>query len=63
MYLGVLQGQKRTMRIPAQYKRSIMHETRNLSGQGLQKPSRLLIRLELGKVGPTQLLGLKARKT
>ena len=62
LYLGLMPGQSRVKKIPNQYKRAIIYETRNHLGRGVTKPAQVLTGLSIAqRIGPTQLMSLKCR--
>ena len=62
-HLGLLDAAARQHRIPGQFKRSLVYETRNHAGQGVTHPRQVLVGIEVGKrKAPTVLLSGAQRK-
>ena len=63
IHLGLLQSSVRHHRVPGHFKRSLVYETRNHSGQGVTHPRQVLIGMRIGKrKAPTELLSGGERK-
>lgn len=63
IHLGLLACNLRQHRVPGHYKRSLVYETRNHSGQGVTHPRQVLIGMRIGKrKDPSVLLNASQRK-
>ena len=63
IHLGLLQYNVRNHRVPGHFKRSLVYETRNLSGEGVTHPRQVLTGMRIGKrKGFTELLSGRERK-